>query len=105
MVGGCCRKEPFSKGSPPHASGGVRDGDRSILLNAPDTGVDVAGESKEVLFCVPSCRPFCICETSLIIYKKTERCRENQGECQDCSDSPILCRKELESINIRLISN
>jgi len=32
----------------------VRDGDRSILLNAPDTGVDVAGESKEVLFCVPS---------------------------------------------------
>ena len=63
---GACRKGPLSMGSPPHASGGVTDGDLSILEAIPDGGVDDTGEPREpreLLPCSSSCKASTVIHT------------------------------------------
>jgi len=54
MVG--CLAPPRSKGSPPHASGGVTEGDLSNLLDIPGGGVSVVGDPIDTLPCKSSCQ-------------------------------------------------
>lgn len=78
---GACRKGPLSMGSPPHASGGVTDGDLSILEEIPVGGVDETGEPREpreLLPCNSSCKASTICTLS----RKHPSLREDQPKNQ-----------------------